>query len=195
MTRGFSTLKSVSAQLSPCSFELFSGISSHPAVFFSHTKPANSTFSHSKPAKRTGCVSVPRRGPPARPRPSACGVCSTAAAASAASRTRRAGLTSLPRLHGTGAARQAPVPFTPPRRPGRGRPAEERRQHPATWLCSPFFCRAARKQRRNDGGGDREPGGAKGTGKQGKTERGARATGRARDAKGAAYSRCQQGRL
>jgi hypothetical protein len=38
----------------PCSLELFSGISSHPAVFFSHNKPANSTFSHNKPAKRTG---------------------------------------------------------------------------------------------------------------------------------------------
>jgi hypothetical protein len=39
----------------PCSFELFSQISSHPAVFFFHNKPTNSTFSHSKPAKRTGC--------------------------------------------------------------------------------------------------------------------------------------------
>jgi hypothetical protein len=39
----------------PCSFELFSKISSHSAVFFSHNKPANSTFSHNKPAKRTGC--------------------------------------------------------------------------------------------------------------------------------------------
>jgi hypothetical protein len=29
-------------------------ISSHPAVFFSHNKPTNSTFSHNKPAKRTG---------------------------------------------------------------------------------------------------------------------------------------------
>jgi hypothetical protein len=40
----------------PWSFELFSGISSHPdpAVFFSHNKPANNTFSHNKPAKRTG---------------------------------------------------------------------------------------------------------------------------------------------
>jgi hypothetical protein len=35
----------------PCSFELFSQISSHPALFFSHNKPANSTFSHNKPAK------------------------------------------------------------------------------------------------------------------------------------------------
>jgi hypothetical protein len=32
----------------------FSQISSHPAVFFSHNKPANNTFSHNKPAKRTG---------------------------------------------------------------------------------------------------------------------------------------------
>jgi hypothetical protein len=40
--------------LAACSFELISGISSHPAVFFSHNKPANSTFSHNKPAKRTG---------------------------------------------------------------------------------------------------------------------------------------------
>jgi hypothetical protein len=37
------------------SFELFSGINSHPAVFFSHNKPTNSIFSHNKPAKRTGC--------------------------------------------------------------------------------------------------------------------------------------------
>jgi hypothetical protein len=36
------------------SSELFSQISSHPAVFFSHSKPANSTFNHNKPAKRTG---------------------------------------------------------------------------------------------------------------------------------------------
>jgi hypothetical protein len=35
----------------PCSFELISGISSHPAVFFSHNKSANNTFSHNKPAK------------------------------------------------------------------------------------------------------------------------------------------------
>jgi hypothetical protein len=28
----------------PCSFGLISTISSHPAVFFSHNKPANSTF-------------------------------------------------------------------------------------------------------------------------------------------------------
>jgi hypothetical protein len=39
---------------STCSFELFSGISNYPAVFFSHNKPANSTFNHNKPAKRTG---------------------------------------------------------------------------------------------------------------------------------------------
>jgi hypothetical protein len=39
---------------SPCSLELISRISSHPAVFFSHNEPANSTFSHNKPAKRTG---------------------------------------------------------------------------------------------------------------------------------------------
>jgi hypothetical protein len=31
--------------LSPCSFGLISRISSHPAVFFSHNKPANSAFS------------------------------------------------------------------------------------------------------------------------------------------------------
>jgi hypothetical protein len=37
-----------------CSFRWISGISSHPAVFFSHNKPANSTFSHNKPTKRTG---------------------------------------------------------------------------------------------------------------------------------------------
>jgi hypothetical protein len=43
-------------KLSPCSSELFSQISNHLAVFFSHNKPANSTFSHNKPAKRTGCV-------------------------------------------------------------------------------------------------------------------------------------------
>jgi hypothetical protein len=30
---------------SPCSFGLISRISSHPAVFFSHNKPANSAFS------------------------------------------------------------------------------------------------------------------------------------------------------
>jgi hypothetical protein len=40
------------------SFELFSQISSHLAVFFSHNKPANSTFNHNKPAKRTGCRST-----------------------------------------------------------------------------------------------------------------------------------------
>jgi hypothetical protein len=45
-------------QIAPCSFELFSQISSHSVVFFSHNKPANSTFSHSKPAKRTGCRSL-----------------------------------------------------------------------------------------------------------------------------------------
>jgi hypothetical protein len=48
----------VEALLSPCSFELFSGISSHPAVFFSHNKPANSTFSHNKLAKQTCCLFV-----------------------------------------------------------------------------------------------------------------------------------------
>jgi hypothetical protein len=42
--------------LSPCSLELISQISSHPAVFFSHNKPTNSTFSHNKPAKRTGWI-------------------------------------------------------------------------------------------------------------------------------------------
>jgi hypothetical protein len=31
--------------LSPCSFGLISRISSHPAVFFSHNKTANSAFS------------------------------------------------------------------------------------------------------------------------------------------------------
>jgi hypothetical protein len=31
--------------LPPCSFGLISRISSHPAVFFSHNKPANSAFS------------------------------------------------------------------------------------------------------------------------------------------------------
>jgi hypothetical protein len=41
---------------SPCLFELFSQISSHLAVFFSHNKPANSTFSYNKPAKPTGRV-------------------------------------------------------------------------------------------------------------------------------------------
>jgi hypothetical protein len=41
---------------SPCSFELFSQISSHPAVFFSHNKPTNSTFSHNKLVKRTDCL-------------------------------------------------------------------------------------------------------------------------------------------
>jgi hypothetical protein len=61
-----------------CSFELFSVISSHsavfffhnkpannthPAVFFSYNKPANSTFSHNKPAKRTNC----RNGAAGRP--------------------------------------------------------------------------------------------------------------------------------
>jgi hypothetical protein len=35
---------------------LFVRISSHPTVFFSHNKPANSIFSHNKPAKRTGCT-------------------------------------------------------------------------------------------------------------------------------------------
>jgi hypothetical protein len=39
--------------VSSCSFEFISGISSHPAVFFSRNKPANGTFSHDKPAKRT----------------------------------------------------------------------------------------------------------------------------------------------
>jgi hypothetical protein len=37
-----------------CSFCWSSGISSYPAVFFSHNKPANSTFSYNNPAKRTG---------------------------------------------------------------------------------------------------------------------------------------------
>jgi hypothetical protein len=40
-----------------CSFELFSEISSHPIMFFSHNKPANNTFSYNKQAKRTGCLS------------------------------------------------------------------------------------------------------------------------------------------
>jgi hypothetical protein len=34
-----------SSPQSPCSFGLISRISSHPAVFFSHNKPANSAFS------------------------------------------------------------------------------------------------------------------------------------------------------
>jgi hypothetical protein len=34
---------------------LFSQISSHPAILFSHNKSVNSTFSHNKPVKRTGC--------------------------------------------------------------------------------------------------------------------------------------------
>jgi hypothetical protein len=38
--------------------ELISRISSHPAVFFSHNKPMNSTFSHNKPAKRTDWMMV-----------------------------------------------------------------------------------------------------------------------------------------
>jgi hypothetical protein len=41
---------------SPGSFRWISRISSHPAVFFSHNKPANSTFSHNNPAKRIGCL-------------------------------------------------------------------------------------------------------------------------------------------
>jgi hypothetical protein len=41
--------------LTPCSFRWISRISSHPAVFFSHNKLANSTFRHNKPAKRTEC--------------------------------------------------------------------------------------------------------------------------------------------
>jgi hypothetical protein len=32
-------------EIAPCSFGLISRISSHPAVFFSHNKPANSAFS------------------------------------------------------------------------------------------------------------------------------------------------------
>jgi hypothetical protein len=48
--------KYLRCQFSPCLFELFREISSHPAVFFSHNKPANSTFSHNNPAKRTGCL-------------------------------------------------------------------------------------------------------------------------------------------
>jgi hypothetical protein len=32
-------------QCTPCSFGLISRISSHPAMFFSHNKPANSAFS------------------------------------------------------------------------------------------------------------------------------------------------------
>jgi hypothetical protein len=40
----------------PCLFRWFSGISSHPAVFFSHNKPVNSTFSHNNPAKRTDSI-------------------------------------------------------------------------------------------------------------------------------------------
>jgi hypothetical protein len=34
-------------------FELFSGISSHPTVFFSHSKSVNSTFNHNKLAIST----------------------------------------------------------------------------------------------------------------------------------------------
>jgi hypothetical protein len=48
----------VQDESTPRSFELFSGISTHPAVFFSHHKPANSTFSHNKSAKRIGCKSL-----------------------------------------------------------------------------------------------------------------------------------------
>jgi hypothetical protein len=32
-------------KMTPCSFGLISRISSHPAMFFSHNKPANSAFS------------------------------------------------------------------------------------------------------------------------------------------------------
>jgi hypothetical protein len=35
----------VSSEQTPCLFGLISRISSHPAVFFSHNKPANSAFS------------------------------------------------------------------------------------------------------------------------------------------------------
>jgi hypothetical protein len=45
--------------LTPCSFEHISRISRHPAVFFSHNKPVNSTFSHNNPAKRTGRELLP----------------------------------------------------------------------------------------------------------------------------------------
>jgi hypothetical protein len=38
-------LESTPGEVSPWSFGLISRISSHPAVFFSHNKPANSTFS------------------------------------------------------------------------------------------------------------------------------------------------------
>jgi hypothetical protein len=48
------------AQPAPCSFRWFSQMSSHPAVFFSHNKPANSAFSHNNPAKRTCCRSGSR---------------------------------------------------------------------------------------------------------------------------------------
>jgi hypothetical protein len=43
--------KGIEPNLKPCSFRWFSGISSHPTVFFSHNKPANSTFSHNNPDK------------------------------------------------------------------------------------------------------------------------------------------------
>jgi hypothetical protein len=48
-------------QRSPCSFRWFSEISSHPAVFFSHNKPATNTFSCNNPAKQAR--SLTRRKP------------------------------------------------------------------------------------------------------------------------------------
>jgi hypothetical protein len=55
-------LKMSEDERTACSFQLISGISSHPAVFFSHNKPANSTFSHNKPAKRTGWKILLKKG-------------------------------------------------------------------------------------------------------------------------------------
>jgi hypothetical protein len=48
--------KDIHASL-PYSFELFSGISSHLTVFFSHNDTTNSNTSHNKPAKRTDYLS------------------------------------------------------------------------------------------------------------------------------------------
>jgi hypothetical protein len=36
----------------PGSFEVFNQIRSHPVVFFSHNKPANSIFSHNGPVRQ-----------------------------------------------------------------------------------------------------------------------------------------------
>jgi hypothetical protein len=46
------------------SFELISRISSHPTVFFSHSKPANVTFSCGKPAKWKRTTRSPSRTAP-----------------------------------------------------------------------------------------------------------------------------------